>query len=97
MRVGGQIQAPTLIHRVEPYYPPTAVDARLQGVVILEAIVDRDGSVAEVKVLRSVNPLLDREAILAVKQWRYSPLVLNGLRERFVLTVMLSFSIETRS
>jgi TonB family C-terminal domain len=86
-----------LIHRVEPYYPPTAVDARLQGVVILEAIVDRDGSVAEVKVLRSVNPLLDREAVLAVKQWRYSPLVLNGLRERFVLTVMLSFSIETRS
>jgi protein TonB len=97
VRVGGQIQAPTLIHRVEPYYPPTAVDARLQGVVILEAIVDRDGSVAEVKVLRSVNPLLDREAVLAVKQWRYSPLVLNGLRERFVLTVMLSFSIETRS
>ena len=73
------------------------MDARLQGVVILEAIVDRDGSVAEVKVLRSVNPLLDREAVLAVKQWRYSPLVLNGLRERFVLTVMLSFSIETRS
>jgi protein TonB len=73
------------------------VDARLQGMVILEAIVDRDGSVAEVKVLRSVNPLLDREAVLAVKQWRYSPLVLNGLRERFVLTVMLSFSIETRS
>jgi protein TonB len=97
VRVGGQIQAPTLIHRVEPYYPPTAVDARLQGVVILEAIVDRDGSVAEVKVLRSVNPLLDREAVLAVKQWRYSPLVLNGIRERFVLTVMLSFSIETRS
>lgn len=97
VRVGGQIQAPTLIHRVEPYYPSTAVDARLQGVVILEAIVDRDGTVAEVKVLRSVNPLLDREAVLAVKQWRYSPLVLNGLRERFVLTVMLSFSIETRS
>ena len=97
VRVGGQIQAPTLIHRVEPYYPPTAVDARLQGVVILEAIVDRDGSVAEVKVLRSVNPLLDREAVLAVKQWRYSPLVLNGIRERFILTVMLSFSIETRS
>lgn len=97
VRIGGQIQAPTLIHRVEPYYPPTAVDARLQGMVILEAIVDRDGSVAEVKVLRSVNPLLDREAVLAVKQWRYSPLVLNGLRERFVLTVMLSFSIETRS
>jgi outer membrane biosynthesis protein TonB len=57
VRIGGQIQAPTLIHRVEPYYPPTAVDARLQGMVILEAIVDRDGTVAEVKVLRSANTL----------------------------------------
>jgi protein TonB len=97
VRIGGQIQAPTLIHRVEPYYPPTAVDARLQGLVILEAVVDRDGTVADVKVLRSASALLDREAILAVKQWRYSPLVLNGQRERFVLTVMLSFHLETRS
>jgi protein TonB len=97
VRVGGQIQAPTLIRRVEPFYPPTAVDARLQGLVILEAIVDRDGTVAEVKVLRSASPLLDREAIIAVKQWRYSPLVLNGQRERFILTVMLSFNLEISS
>jgi protein TonB len=97
VRIGGQIQAPTLVHRVEPYYPQTAVDARLQGLVILEAIVDRDGTVAEVKVLRSANTLLDREAVLAVKQWRYSPLVLNGQRERFVLTVTLSFNLETKS
>lgn len=97
VRIGGQIQAPTLVHRIEPYYPPVAVDAHLQGIVILEAIVDRDGTVAEVKVLRSAGALLDREALLAVKQWRYSPLVLNGQRERFVLTVTLSFSIETKS
>lgn len=97
VRIGGQIQAPTLMHRVEPFYPPTAVDARLQGIVILEAIVDRDGTVAEVKVLRSANTLLDREALIAVRQWRYSPLVLNGQRERFVLTVTLSFFLETKS
>jgi protein TonB len=94
VRIGGQIQTPTLVHRVEPFYPPTAVDARLQGVVILEAIVDRDGKVAEVKVLRSANALLDREALLAVRQWRYQPLVLNGQRERFVLTVTLTFSLK---
>jgi protein TonB len=97
IRIGGQIQAPTLIHRVEPSYPPTAVDAHLQGIVILEAIVDRDGTVAEVKVLRSANGLLDREALIAVRQWRYSPLVLNGQRERFVLTVTLSFFLQTKS
>jgi protein TonB len=97
VRIGGQIQAPTLLHRVEPYYPPSAVDARLQGMVILEAVVDRDGAVAEVKVLRSASPLLDREALRAVQQWRYSPLVLNGQRERFVLTVTLSFRLESAS
>ena len=94
IRIGGKIQAPTLLHRVEPVYPPVAVSARLQGLVILEALVDHDGTVADVKVLRSAGSVLDREALIAVRQWQYSPLVLNGQRKRFVLTVMLLFSVE---
>lgn len=94
VRIGGQIQAPALLHRVEPNYPPLAVDAHMQGMVILEAIVDRDGTVAEVKVLRTAGGLLDREAMIAVRQWRYSPLTLNGQRERFILTVTLSFRLQ---
>ena len=94
VRIGGQIQTPALITRVEPAYPPIAVSAHLEGIVILEAIVSREGTVEEVKVLRSVHPLLDREAVTAVKQWRYSPLVLNGIKERFVLTVTLSFHLQ---
>jgi protein TonB len=94
IRIGGKIQAPTLLRRVEPVYPPVAVSARLQGLVILEALVDHDGTVADVKVLRSAGPVLDREALIAVRQWQYSPLVLNGGRKRFVLTVMLLFSVE---
>jgi protein TonB len=66
----------------------------VQGVVILEAVVDREGSVEDVRVLRSI-PLLDRAAIDAVRQWRYSPLLLNGRPERFVLTVTVSFSLST--
>jgi periplasmic protein TonB len=97
VRIGGQIKTPALVKRVEPSYPPIAVSAHLEGVVILEAIVDRDGSVSEVKVLRSLHPLLDREAEMAVKQWRYSPLVLNGTTERFILTVTLSFHLESVS
>jgi len=62
-------------------------------VVILEAVVDRNGRVEKVTVLRSI-PLLDRAAIEAVQQWRYSPLLLNGLPQRFVLTVTVSFSLE---
>jgi protein TonB len=62
--------------------------------VILEAIIDERGAVSEVKVLRMAHPLLDREAILAVRQWRYSPLLLNGIRVPFMLTVTLSFRLE---
>jgi periplasmic protein TonB len=97
IRTGGQIETPARLYRVEPYYPPVAVSARLEGIVILEAIVDRDGSVAEVKLLRSAGVLLDREALLAVRQWRYKPLLLNGQRERFILTVTLSFHLENAS
>ena len=95
IRIGGKIQAPALLHRVNPVYPAIAVSARLQGIVILEALVDRDGTVADVKVLRSAGAVLDTQAQVALKKWRYSPLVLNGKPVRFVLTVILSFSVES--
>ena len=79
--------------RVEPVYPPLAVRAHVHGVVILEAVVDRQGRVESVTVLRSI-PLLDAAVIAAVRQWRYSPLLLNGQPERFVLTVTVSFSFN---
>jgi protein TonB len=92
VRVGGAITAPALVERVEPEYPPVAVSARVQGVVILEATVGRDGRVEDVRILRSL-PLLDRAAMNAVRRWRYSPLLLNGTPERFVVTVTVSFSL----
>lgn len=97
VRVGGQIQAPALARRVEPIYPDVAVSARIRGVVILEANVDRDGRVVEVKVLRTANRLLDDAAITAVRQWQYRPLILNGLPEPFVLTVVLTFDLTEAS
>ena len=97
IRVGGQVQAPALAKRVEPMYPDIAVSARIRGVVILEANVDKDGRVVEVKVLRSANVILDAAAITAVKQWEYRPLILNGLPERFVLTVVLTFDLREDS
>jgi protein TonB len=97
VRVGGQIQAPTLLHRVEPVYPVLAVHANIRGTVILEAIVDADGRVASVKVLRSAHKMLDEAAVDAVRQWQYSPVILNGIPERFVLTVVLSFNLTEAS
>jgi protein TonB len=96
VRIGGQIQPPTLLRRVEPVYPPMAVNAHVQGIVILEAIVDEEGRVKEVKVLRSANLMLDHEAVAAVRQWRYAPVVLNGTPVRFVLSVALSFKLQEK-
>jgi protein TonB len=92
VRVGGELKPPALIERVGPEYPALALRAQVQGVVILEALVDRQGRVEDVRVLRSI-PLLDDAAMAAVRQWRYSPLLLNGEPERFVLTVTVSFSL----
>jgi protein TonB len=91
VRVGGQIKTPDLRHRVEPVYPELAAAAHIAGVVILEASVGTDGCVKTVKVLRSSHGLLDRAATEALKQWEYSPLVLNGIPTPFVLTVTFTF------
>jgi protein TonB len=93
VRIGGQIESPALLHRVNPRYPDMAVHAKVTGVVILEATVDTEGRVESVRVLRSIS-LLEKAAIEAVKQWRYSPLVLNGIPEPFIVTVTLRFSIK---
>jgi protein TonB len=96
VRIGGALQAPALLKRVAPVYPDIAVVAKITGVVILEATVNADGTVESVRVLRSVK-MLDEAAIDAVKQWKYSPLVLNNVPTPFVLTVTLSFSIKAES
>jgi periplasmic protein TonB len=92
-RVGGELQAPALIHRVEPDYPGVAVSGKVSGTVILEATVDASGVVTDVNVLRS-SALLDKAAIKAVKQWRYQSLVLNGQPVPFILVVTVTFSLR---
>jgi len=94
VRIGGQITAPALLHRVEPIYPDIAQIAQLSGLVILEAVVGTDGCVESVKILRSRHLLLDKASQEALLQWRYSPLVLNGIPTPFVLTVTFNFSVK---
>jgi protein TonB len=93
VRIGGQVVAPALLTRIEPEYPALAVAAHLEGMVILEATVDTDGRVTEVRILRS-RGFLDKAAINAVQQWRYAPLTLNGVPTPFVLTVTLNFALK---
>ena len=92
VRVGGAISAPKLVYRVEPEYPSIAVDAQIEGTVILEATVDPAGNVSDARVLRS-RGILDAPAMRAVEQWRYEPLLFNGKPTPFVLTVTVTFTL----
>jgi len=93
LRVGGVVHAPQKVHHVAPIYPAIAQAARVSGVVILEALIAEDGSVRDVKVLRSV-PLLDASASDAVRQWRFTPTLLNGVPVQVIMTVTVRFSLN---
>ena len=67
----------SLIHRVDPIYPPLARSARIQGGVVLEAVIGKDGAMENLRLV-SGHPLLSQAAIQAVSQWRYRPYILNG-------------------
>ena len=93
VRVGGNIKAPTKIKDVRPVYPDEARAARVQGVVILEIAVESDGRVAQACVLRSI-PLLDAAAVDAVKQWEFTPTLLNGAPVPVIMTVTVNFTLQ---
>jgi protein TonB len=93
VRVGGQIKAPTQLKKVQPVYPQIAQSARVQGIVILEATIGVNGKVQDVKVLRSV-PLLDQAAIDAVRQWEYTPTLLNNVPTAVIMTVTVTFNLN---
>lgn len=94
VRVGGIIRAPKLIESPRPEYPALATQARVSGLLILEAEVGPDGRVRAVKVLRG-HPLFDEAALAAVRRWRYQPLLLNGVPTPFLVTVTVNFNLKT--
>lgn len=90
VRVGGNIRLPQRTVTAAPVMPEAARQAGVRGVVILEVVVAPDGSVGDVKILRSI-PLLDQAAIDTVRQWRYEPTLLNGAPVPVILTVTVNF------
>jgi protein TonB len=92
-RVGGNIPAPRKVKDVPPVYPPVAIQARVQGIVIIEATIGPDGAVDNAKVLRSI-PVLDDAALDAVRQWEYAPTFLNGVAVPVIMTVTVNFSLK---
>jgi protein TonB len=93
VRAIGEIKAPRLTKKVDPLYPEIARQARVEGVVIVEATTDIYGRVQNVKVLRSI-PLLDQSAIDAVRQWQYEPMIINGRPRGVIFTVTVRFQLK---
>jgi len=94
IRVGGQIQMPRKIKDVLPVYPEIARKARIEGVVILEIVIDKPGHVKSVKVLRPLGMGCTEAAIEAVKQWKYEPSTLNGKPIEIQGTVTVTFRLQ---
>jgi len=92
LRVGGVIAPPTKIVNVAPIYPQEAQDAKVQGVVVIETVIDEAGAVKEAWILKSV-PLLDEPALEAVRQWRYQPTLMNGVPRPVRMTVTVNFTL----
>jgi protein TonB len=95
LRVGGAIKAPLKILDVRPIYPPLALAAKVAGVVIIEARIGTDGGIEEAHVLRSI-PLLDEAALDAVKQWRFTPTLLNGQAVPIIMTMTVNFTLADK-
>jgi TonB family protein len=93
VRVGGDVRQPSKTTDVKPVYPSDAQAAGVQGVVIIEALIDESGSVANARVLRSI-PSLDQAALGAVSQWRFTPTSVNGRPAGLVMTVTVNFTLQ---
>ena len=86
VRVGGNIKPPQKVRDVRPTYPAIAQSARVQGIVIIEATIGPTARCTDAKVLRSI-PLLDQAALDAVRQWEFTPTLLNGVPVPVIMTV----------
>ena len=93
VHVGGEIEPPTKTKDVRPQYPPIAQSARVQGVVIVEATIGPSGTVQDARVLQSI-PLLDAAALAAVRQWEFTPTVLNGVPVPVIMDVTVNFALR---
>ena len=93
VRVSSGVSAGNLIRRVQPNYPPLARQARIQGTVILQAEISKEGTIQNLQLI-SGHPMLAPAAIEAVKQWRYKPYLLNGEPVAVDTQVVVNFTLS---
>jgi TonB family protein len=87
------LKPPTLIENPKPRYTSQAMDDRIEGDVLMQVVVQPDGRVGAVKILRSLDAGLDQEAVTAIKQWRFNPAVKDGQAVAVLVTVEMAFKL----
>jgi protein TonB len=93
VRVSQGVSQGLLIHKVQPSYPPLARQARIQGVVVLQALIGKDGTITNLHVV-SGHPMLTNSALEAVKEGRYKPYYLNGEPVEVETTINVNFTLS---
>ena len=94
MVINTAMEQPVLIRKVTPVYPVVALRARIQGLVLLQAVISKKGTVEEVTLIRSAHPVLTKAAMDAVSQWGYRPALLQGRPVRVYFNVTVEFRIQ---
>ncbi len=94
VRIAGDIQRPIRTTNVPPTYPVAAREAGVRGIVVLETVISAAGQVTDVKVLLSVDPLLDAAALAAARQWAYTPTIIDGTAVPVVMTETVRFMLD---
>ena len=94
IRVGGDVQPPVKVSAPSPQYTEIARKARIQGVVIVEAIIDKVGNVTNVKILKGLPMGLDTAAADAVKKWKFKPATLNGKPVAVIYNLTVNFRLQ---
>ena len=87
------MRPPQIVSQVQPRYPEVAKAARVQGIVILEAIINTEGQVEDVKVLRGPD-LLQQSAMDAIVKWKFKPGTLNGKPVKVIFTLTVNFTLK---
>jgi len=93
VRVSSGVSQGLLVRRVQPTYPPLARQARIQGVVLLQATISKEGDIRDLTLI-SGHPMLAPAAIEAVKQWKYRPYLLNGEPVEVETQVQVNFTLS---
>jgi protein TonB len=95
VRVSSGVAQGLLIHQVKPMYPPLAMQARIQGTVVLQAVIAKDGTVQDLRVVTG-HPLLVQAALDAVQLWRYKPYLLNDQPVEVDTQINVNFTLGNR-